>query len=94
LIAARARLAAVADIVRSRLGPKKMTMYPQTEAANLNAGDDLDDNADLIDENGALAMTLEDGGDALDCGVCYLPLRPPIFQVQRLYILRMRALFI
>jgi hypothetical protein len=40
-------------------------MSPQTEVANLNAGDDpmaknVDDNADLIDENGALAVTLED----------------------------------
>ena len=63
-------------------------MNPQTEAANLNAGHDpmakkkyVDDNADLIDENGALAVALEDGGDALDCGVCYLPFKPPIFQV-------------
>jgi len=62
----------------------EMAMNPQTEAANLNAGDDpmvkkknVDDNADLIDENGALAVTLEDGGD--------LPLRPPIFQVQNIY---------
>jgi hypothetical protein len=66
------------------IGKGEMVMSPQTEVANLNAGDDpmaknVDDNADLIDENGALAVTLEDSDDALDCGVCYHPLRPPIF---------------
>ncbi|CAN6349692.1 unnamed protein product [Urochloa humidicola] len=42
------------------------------------AADDLDDDADLV-VNGVSAMTVEDL-DALECGVCYLPMKPPIFQ--------------
>lgn len=32
-------------------------------------------------------LTLADA-DALDCGVCFLPLKPPIFQVRRYVLAR------
>ncbi|CAN6326722.1 unnamed protein product [Urochloa humidicola] len=49
-------------------------MKPRMVAAN-----DLDDDGDDLVVNGVSAMTVEDI-DALDCSVCYLPLKPPIFQ--------------
>ncbi|CAN6340661.1 unnamed protein product [Urochloa humidicola] len=49
-------------------------MKPRMEPA-----DDLDDDGDDLVVNGVSAMTVEDI-DAFDCGVCYLPLKPPIFQ--------------
>jgi hypothetical protein len=44
------------------------------------AADSDDDSDDLVAADGTSTMTVEDAA-AFDCGFCYLPFKPPIFQV-------------
>ena len=34
----------------------------------------------------ALANVIVDDDDTLNCGICYLPLKPPVFQVRTLVV--------
>ena len=34
----------------------------------------------------AVANMIVDGDDTLNCGICYLPLKPPVFQVPTLVV--------